>query len=76
MGIAADRFPNPRDKGTAMGYMEIALAAGRLAAGLLGLFVEKYLKEHCMYNLLQGQFCLARVPSFNGWYKNVHCKVD
>ena len=70
--LTADSFQNPRDKGTAMGFLEVGRSFGRLTAGFVGLFVERHLREHCTNSLLQGEFCLARAPSFNGWYENIH----
>ena len=72
IAIGANSFNTPQDKGTAMGYMEIGLSIGRIVAGFLGLFMEKQLKEHCRNRLMLGKYCLARIPSPNGWYKNTH----
>ena len=72
ISLAADSFQNPRDKGTAMGFVEVGFSFGRLTAGFMGLFVERHLRDHCTNRLLQGEFCLARTPSFRGWYQNIH----
>jgi hypothetical protein len=70
---SADCFTGARDKGTALGFVEVGLSAGRISAGLLGLFVERYLREHCTYNLLLGRFCLARHQTTTGWNTNSNC---
>ena len=52
---------------------EVGCAIGRLAAGLLGIFVEDYLRHHCINNRLMGKFCLARFSSAAGWNENLNC---
>lgn len=74
MICATNLFSNPRDKGTALGIQEVGISVGRIGAAFLGVFVEKYLREHCTYNLLLGDYCLARIPSSAGWSTNLICK--
>ena len=52
---------------------EVGCAIGRFTAGLLGVFVEDYLRQHCTNQLLMGKFCLARFHSTAGWNKNLDC---
>jgi len=70
---AADKFQNPHEKGLALNINELGCAVGRLVSGLLGIFVEEYLREHCTNNLLMGQYCLARFAVSAGWDKNFQC---
>lgn len=72
---AANLFTSERDKGTAFGWIEVALSVGRIAAGFLGVFTEKYLREHCTFRLLLGRYCLARHSSFTGWETNSSCSI-
>ena len=65
--LAADFFSDSRKLGKVLGYMEVSISVGRLSAGLLGLFLEKYLRDHCEHQLLLGRFCLARHSSTGMW---------
>ena len=67
VGQSASVFTDAEDKAMAMVIVSGSLSVGRLLAGFLGLFVERYLRDHCTNNLLLGRFCLARRPSFRGW---------
>jgi hypothetical protein len=72
---AVNLFSCARYKGTALGLTEVAKSVGRSTAGLLGLFTERYLREHCTYRLMLGQFCLARHSSQAGWNTSLNCKI-
>ena len=74
LASTADAFVDTTDKGIALGMVEVGPDLGRLAAGLLGLFIEKYIRDHCTNRLLQGRFCFARSPSSLGWSENLSCK--
>ena len=65
--LSADLFTDSRRLGTVLGYLEASSSVGRLLAGLLGTFVEVYLREHCEHRLLLGRFCLARLSSHGMW---------
>ena len=69
----SDLFNDAIDKTKAMSYIHVAVSIARLAAGLLGLYVEHWLTRHCISRLLLGKYCLARVPTSSGWKTNVHC---
>ena len=71
--LTADLFIDSRKLGTVLGYLEVSATVGKLSAGLLGVFVEKYLTEHCTHRLLLGRFCLARLPSLKMWTTS-NCK--
>jgi len=73
MAMMPRLFHDAREKGAAMGYVHVAFSGGKLAAGLLGVFVEETLKHHCSNALLLGRYCLARIPTTTGWETNVHC---
>ncbi|XP_028515386.1 battenin-like [Exaiptasia diaphana] len=73
LSSAAECFAKSRDKGTALVITAVGCAMGRLAAGLLGIFVEDYFRRHCTNQLLMGKFCLARFPYTAGWNKNLDC---
>lgn len=70
---AADKFPNTHVKGVALNITEFGAVVARLTSGLLGLFVEQYLREHCTNNLLMGKYCLARFDKIVGWKENLDC---
>ncbi|XP_020914412.1 battenin-like [Exaiptasia diaphana] len=65
--LASDLITDSRKLGRVLGYMEVSISVCRLSAGLLGLFVEKYLREHCEHRLLLGRFCIARLSSPGMW---------
>ena len=65
--LAADLFPDSRKLGTVLGHLEVSVSVGTLAAGLIGMFVERYLREHCEHRLLLGTFCLARLSTTGMW---------
>ena len=73
MSSASECFTKSSDRGTAMVITEVAISMGGLGSGLLGIFVEDYLRQHCVNNLLMGKFCLARFSSAAGWSKNLNC---
>jgi hypothetical protein len=58
---AADVFSCARDKGTALGLVELGNFVGRIGAAILGVSTEICLREHCTNKLMLGQFCLARL---------------
>ncbi|XP_031574578.1 uncharacterized protein LOC116308325 [Actinia tenebrosa] len=70
---ATNLFSSPNDKATALRLQEVGVSVGRVGAAFLGVFTEKYLREHCTYNLLLGEYCLARIPSSAGWSTNLIC---
>jgi len=70
---AADKFEHTDKKGLALNISQFGCALGRLASGLLGIFVEEYLRKHCTNNLLMGKYCLARFDVSIGWNKNSQC---
>jgi len=71
---AADQFQDIYRKGLAINFVELGCAIGRLVSGLLGIFVEEYLRVHCTNNLLMGEYCLARFKESIGWNKNFQCQ--
>ena len=73
LACVARDFKSANDRGNALWYAEIGLSVGRIGSGLLGLFIEKYLREHCTNRLLLGTFCLARHSSSAGWSINLQC---
>ena len=73
LSSTAESFVKSRDRGTAMVIIEVNCSIGGLAAGLLGIFVEDYLRHHCINNLLMGKLCLARFSSAAGWNENLNC---
>jgi len=73
MIAAADQFQDIYRKCLALNAVELGCSTGRLVSGLLGIFVEEYLREHCTNNLLMGQYCLARFKDTIGWDKNFQC---
>jgi len=75
IGRAASLFIKADDKVIAMVSAEVGVSDGTLSSGFLGLFVERYLREHCTNSLLLGRYCLARHSTFSGWSTNSHCKL-
>jgi hypothetical protein len=75
MTTAADLFSCARDKGTALGLLELGISVGRIGAGILGVSTERYLREHCTNELMLGQFCLARHSSQAGWNTSLNCTI-
>lgn len=73
LAVCASSFTDSHDRGTAMSIVEIGSSIGRLVSGLVGIYVEDHLREHCTNNLLLGKYCLARFPSKNGWRQNMQC---
>ena len=68
VGQSASVFTrDAEDKAMAMVIVSGGISGGRLLAGFLGLFVERYLRDHCTNKLLLGRFCLTRRLSFRGW---------
>jgi hypothetical protein len=75
LASSTESFTGTSDKGTALGLVVTGGSVGRLTAGLIGLFVEEYLREHCTNRLMLGKFCLARYRSSVGWNENrLDCK--
>lgn len=70
----ADKYGSTNMKGFALNIVQTGCSVGRLFSGLLGIFVEEYLRKHCTNNLLMGEYCLARFSSPTGWNNNFQCK--
>lgn len=70
---AADKFQNSHMKGLSLNITHLGCSLGRLASGLLGIYVEEYLRKHCTNSLLMGRYCLARFDETVGWSQNFHC---
>ena len=49
----------------AMGYISVSMGGGILAAGLLGLYVEPLLREHCTMFANNTDFCFTRSKSLD-----------
>lgn len=47
----------------AMSYISVPLGGGLLAAGLLGLYTESFLREHCIVFASNTDFCFTRSKS-------------
>lgn len=71
---AANRFESTHEKGLALNITELGSSLGKLVSGMLGIFVEAYLRQHCTNNMLMGKYCLARFSSSVGWNNNLECK--
>lgn len=71
--IVADKSQDCAEREFAQGVLTMGDTAGRWAAGLLGLFVEPYFKQHCLFELKLGDYCLTRFPKISGWATNDRC---
>lgn len=69
----ADMIHDIKRREFGMGLTTVGNSAGQLAAGLMGLYVEPYLKKHCLDNLHLGPECLTRFTHTHGWTKNIKC---
>lgn len=71
--VVSDNITDVREREFAQGILQAGALAGEFAGGFLGLYVEPYLKNHCVSELGLGDYCLTRFSSVKGWTKNVHC---
>ena len=70
----SEMIDKPKKRELALAFLTLGNACGKLAAGLLGLFVEPELRKHCLYDLDKGEFCYTRYDSFRGWTTNEYCE--
>ena len=61
----AGRASSARQIEFSRSFLTIAIGAGGITAGLVGLYVEPLLKEHCQQTIFAIEYCLTR-PS-GGW---------
>ncbi|KAJ7372776.1 battenin CLN3 protein [Desmophyllum pertusum] len=71
--IVAEIFTDVTKKEFALGLLTLGLSAGLLSAQLMGLYVEPYLKRHCLDELGLGKVCFTRFSNDTGWVENLHC---
>lgn len=71
--VVSEKITDVMEREFAQGLLQAGALAGEFAGGFLGLYVEPYLKNHCMSELGLGYYCLTRFSSVTGWTKNVHC---
>ncbi|KAJ7372774.1 hypothetical protein OS493_018052 [Desmophyllum pertusum] len=71
--IVAEIFPDVTKKEFALGLLTLGPSAGLLSALLMGLYVEPYLKRHCLDELGLGEVCFTRFSNDTGWVENLHC---
>ncbi|KAL9979599.1 hypothetical protein ACROYT_G017280 [Oculina patagonica] len=57
----------------ALSLLTVGISAGLLAGGLLGLYTELALKEHCLYALKLKTFCSSHDTRKNSWIVNHSC---
>ena len=71
--VVSEKITDVREREFAQGLLQVGALTGEFAGGSLGLYVEPYLKNHCMSELGLGDYCVTRISSVTGWTKNVHC---
>lgn len=71
-GLLFNNFPEvlrlrftKREREFGMGYALSPVSTGILSAGVIGLFVEPRLLEHCISTVLDTVYCFTRPESFN-----------
>ena len=52
---------DPKSREFVLGYASAATGAGAITAGLLGLLIEPWLREHCLSVALHSSFCFTRL---------------
>lgn len=71
---AVARYTKPEEREFALGLLTIGNAVGGFTAGLVGLFVEPYLRDECVQHFSASkEFCFTRMRNTTGWDSNFHC---
>lgn len=52
---------DPRSREFVLGYASAATGAGAITAGLLGLLIEPWLRNHCLIVAVHNSFCFTRL---------------
>ena len=70
--VIKDKLTSTRSRDFGLSLLTLGMSAGQLAAGLMGMFIEPALLEHCLYALKLNEFCFTRFNTAKGWTENLH----
>ena len=73
--VVRDKFTSKETREFGLSLLTLGTAAGQIAAGLTGMFMEPALLEHCLHSLTLDTFCFTRFFKAAGWYENLHCST-
>lgn len=72
--VVRDEVTGNNSQEFGLSLLTLEVSAGQLAGGLLGLYTELALKEHCLYALKLKSFCSSQDTRKNSWTVDHSCK--
>lgn len=70
--VVRDQAADNNSQEFGLSLLTLGTSAGQLAGGLLGLYTEPALREHCLYALKLDVFCYTQLKQ-TGWLGSAHC---
>ena len=71
--LVRDEVTGKNSQEFGLSLLTVGVSAGQLAGGLLGLYTELALKEHCLYALKLKGLCSSQDTRKNSWIVNHSC---